>query len=299
MKEQEVNLAIPNLVHPLTFYRAFFKSGYFIQFAKDAGYNKIEWHPLQGLAREVLAKHASALGFLKPHLSSAHVHIHPEATFWSVILRKQDPLRPFQKMRLHNLAWVDSKQAVKAIHRLERAFRGNLPVVVYPPFQENPQAHSVYENPMLQPHPPAFEDKSNADQIVESVIQGIYSGVWLDLYHMREKTSDGTKPLMPWTQSIPKLAPYVKGVHFQVGRTEYVDSTIRSQEELKDIFAQYPKMNTEIIQMLKVLKDSGFEGPIIVEVPATALVKLFGLETLTLENLKNRHRTIVEYVKSI
>lgn len=298
--QQKISFSMDNLIHPLTARRATFHSDYYIRFAKGAGYDGIEWSPLRGPSAEILgAPDPLIIASLDRNVTSAHTHIHPSATLWSVISRRRDPLRPFQRMRIHNLAFADSKTAVRAIHQLENLLHNNLPVATYPPVRGDFYAYGEYKNPMLQPHPPVFEDKRTAKDIAVDVKEGKYNGIWLDLYHMREQTADGTRPLMPWQDSIDTLLPFIKGVHFQVGRTEYADPNIDSPRELKTIFAQYPDMNTEAAQMLRMLKKGGFEGPIIVEVNASALAKIFGMKALRLDNLRQYHKQIIDYVKRI
>lgn len=304
----EVSLSTADLAHPLIPYSIILPNRWTLNWAEKTGYDKVEWLPLIGPELEVRVKRMQTLGQLfKDRLSSAHVKFDPEATLFRVLTRRKNPLVPGEKLGFFDLAFADTKHAEKSLQKLEQVFDGKLPVVTYLPFQGRPDYHGKYQTPVVQPHIPFGEDKkTTAYEIVRLVEEGKYAGIWLDLYHIREATRNGERPFAPWQKTIETMLPYIKGVHFQAGRTVYADPEINSMGELKAIFGNHPNYNTELGRMLRMLKEGGFSGPVVVEITLESLIKIAGFKKvlgnpfdLRLENLQELHREIIDYIKRV
>lgn len=257
-----------------------------IKWTEHTGADKMEWiaagkGPL-GPTQEVLVKPVAALQkIFGERLGGGHVIFNPYATVWNILERRQDPLRPNEKIAVYNMLLSKQEISEEALHKLNEVNKGNFPVVVYPRFKGR-NIFGQYLNMRYQTHPAVFNDYSNADGIVRSVENGEYSGVCVDLYHFQEATDRGfrsfgaTESELKRTLETFQKHGVLKELHVQPGRREHVDKRIGSDNDLFSIFdGSYGK--SQLGRFLTFLvRDLGFMGPYTLEIDPRSLVKIYG-----------------------
>lgn len=100
-------------------------------------------------------------------------------------------------------------------------------------------------------------------------------GAWLclDTHHWRADEEDERLP--HWRQAWPQLLPYVREVHVCAGRDDVTSSNRveNTASELQDLLGIGPK--TELREMLRWIAASGWRGPVVAEIPATAIARIY------------------------
>ncbi|MDO8551750.1 MAG: hypothetical protein Q7S03_03685 [bacterium] len=275
-----------------------------IIWARDAGYQSVEFHSFRAAAQEVLKQDIEIVASLDK-IKSGHVIFNPYATVWKVLARKQDPLRPGRKLDFYNLALASNKTAMKALHKLEEKVSGKFPVVTYPFEESGENPYGKYKTPLLQTHPSVFNDERTAEILTMLVKLGIYSGVVWDTVHALEATESGHRPLGDYRDSLVKLleAGVIKEVHMQLGRTVHLDPFIDNLRWLKDATGESPRYNNDLGQMLRIVKEHDPSIPIVIEVQISGLIqtgmlKLTDLLDPKLEAVAKIHQQLVHYAKA-
>lgn len=276
----------------------------YITWAKETGYDSLEFHALRRVVNDILRMPEAELK-TKTEIKSGHVIFNPYATIQSVLLRKKDPLRPGERLAFYNLFLAENEQAQRALHKLEKVFRGNFPVVTYPYEPGGTKPFGEYDTPLLQTHPSVFNDKSRAEDFIKRVKNGEYAGVVWDTYHALEATKTGERPLADWKRALSTLldAGVVKEVHVQAGRIHHNDPSVPSLEWLQGMTGPNPKYNSELGQMIKMVKEANLTIAFVVEIAITSLVKA-GLVKQTslifgLNEVKEVHQELIDYIKRV
>ncbi|MDO8657723.1 MAG: hypothetical protein Q7K55_03210 [Candidatus Levybacteria bacterium] len=266
-----------------------------VNWAEKAGADQIEWiaaGPVTdrlpiGPTHDVLIKPVAALQqILGKRLGQGHVIFNPYATFWGIIGRRQDPLRPSEPIAAYNLVLSNEKASKRALKKLEIVKNGKFPIVVYPPFNgKDIQEH--YKESYIQTHPAFFNDTRKAEEIIKAIHAGTYSKVCVDTYHFQEATNRGIRPFGKTEKELfETLEKFYKAgvlgeVHVQPGRIISLDKTLETDDDLKGIFGENPSYNTQLGRMLKFLiHDLGFLGPYTIEIDPRALISIYGKKIL-------------------
>ena len=120
----------------------------------------------------------------------------------------------------------------------------------------------------------------------------------LDLFHIRRQVSQGFQTQFgPWQEVIPILLTNTREIHLGIGRSDF-HGTFDSMQELRDIYSGERK--TEIISMLELIRDSGWNGAIVTEIPATSVKSLIsGSRIATPAMLIIAHKQVVANLKAI
>ncbi|KKR81430.1 MAG: hypothetical protein UU73_C0001G0090 [Candidatus Daviesbacteria bacterium GW2011_GWA1_41_61] len=236
---------------------------------------------------------------------SGHVIFNPYATLGSVLKRKEDPLRPGEKLSFYNLLLAENAQAQKALHSLETAFRGNFPVVTYNYKVNGRKMYGNFRQPLLQTHPAVFNDESNAGDLIRQVQSQAAAGIVYDCYHAQEATKSGNRPLGDWKKSLGAFleAGVLKEVHVQAGRVPHNDPTVPSFAWLREMVGTNPNYNTELGQMIRMVKDAAPQTPFVVEITFDGLIKA-GIVPATsvlgrLHHFQDAYKELAHYVRSV
>ncbi|OGE27415.1 hypothetical protein A2867_02530 [Candidatus Daviesbacteria bacterium RIFCSPHIGHO2_01_FULL_40_11] len=244
-------------------------------------------------------------------IRSGHVLFNPFSsslpeTLWAVLSGKQDPIRPKEKFNPLVLAFAEGPRTSLALHKLENAKASeDFFIVVYPYKSTRRNPFGTYRKTLIQTHPEAFNDASDAQDFIADINAGRSTGMVWDTYQALGATDSGLRPLQPWEESLPKLleAGVVKEVHIQAGRTVYIDCTIPSMTWLRNM-AGTPNHNTELGKMIRMVKASNPKIPFVVEVTLDGLVaaRLINKTDLLDPNLgkaKKVYRALADFIKLV
>lgn len=302
--ETEVRVSYSSLINPCRpDITLLWNNKRFVSWAKETGYQGLEFLPLRGTARDVIRNPINVLSNL-PEIKSGHVFYNPYATLWAICTRKPDPLRPGSKLAFYNIGMADAQTGQDALHKLEKAF-SEFPVVTYPYETEKGNPYGEYDNPWLQTHPAVFNDESDENDLIRLVKSGKYKGVVWDTFHALEQTSSGKRPLFNWNKSLGKLleAGVVKEIHVQAARATEKYGKIPDLNWARDLTGEYPKYNNELGQMIKLVKKIDPNIPFTVEITPQALYKAGILKPeailRTAGDLQTIHREIIDYIKRV
>lgn len=303
-KEAEVRLSYNSLIHPgrpdITL---LWPNKLFINWAKQTGYEGVEFLPLRGAAHDVLHCPVRVISAL-PEIRTGHVFYNPYATLWSVLKREPDPLRPGTKLAFYNIGMAEPTIGRKALYRLEGVFR-DFPVVSYPYHKDNLYPYGFYKQTWLQTHPAVFDDESDAENLIKLVHTGTYKGIVWDTFHALEKTASGKRPLADWKKSLGKLleAGVVREIHVQAARATEKYGKVPDLEWARDLTGTNPNYNNELGQMIKLVKSFDADIPFVVEISPQGLFNAGILKPSrllrTTGDLQNVHREIIDYIKRV
>lgn len=179
----------------------------------------------------------------------------------------------------------------KSFDYLERidAKAGGIPVVLY---QETPVEvirGSTIKNKQIQTDPAvciAWDVNSASEYLDEVSRRGFTDesgnpGIVIDTHHIRHRDVETGQenPLADWKESIPILLPYTREIHLGVGRWDFglVDHE-KLEDELVDLLND-GENNTEVVQMLRLVAESGWNGLIIIEMRPSFVKKYIRSES--------------------
>jgi len=303
-KEAEVRLSYNSLIHPgrpdITL---LWPNKRFISWARETGYQGVEFLPLRGAARDILKMPVQIISSL-PEIKTGHVVYNPYATLWSVVKREPDPLRPGTKLALYNIGMADPEVGKKALHRLEEAF-ATFPVVTYPYTQNGLRPYGEYRELWLQTHPAVFNDTSDTAYLIRLIKRGEYDGVVWDTFHALEETQWGSRPLANWRTDLARLLEVgaIREIHVQAARATEKYGKVPDLEWAKDLTGTNPNYNNELGQMIKLVKSFDVDIPFVVEISPQGLFNTGILKPSTIlrttGDLQNIHREIIDYIKRV
>jgi hypothetical protein len=301
--ETEVRLSYNSLINQFRpDISLLWKNSRFSDWARETGYSGTEFLPLRGAARDILNSPVEVISSL-PDIKSGHVHYNPYATFWSVLKRREDPLRPGTRLAYYNFFMADSDKAKMVLHELE-IHKKNLPVVTYPYRPKDGEDYGTYYYPWLQLHPAVFNDKSDVADIICLVKQGCYEGIVWDTFHASEQTADGSSPFVEWKEALSSFlkAGVVKEIHIQAARVTERYAKVPDFKWAREL-AGDRNSKSRIGKLIKMVKEYDPKIPFVVEISPFGLYKAGLIKPSTLfstsEDLKIVHRKIIEYIKNI
>lgn len=264
--------------------------------AKNSGYSGIEYFPFR-IPHIQVRTGMLTRGALNS-INSAHQSFRTEKTLTEV--------RRHPNPRLAAQAFVTMPEkfvSLQDLEKLQRTFKGEFPVVVYPPNEWMNETRSAIfdrlENKLIQPAPEllgAWGINSVEEFMAESKKRGYE--LCLDLYHIRRRVTQGFQTQFgQWQDVLPVLLPQTREIHLGVGRADF-QSSFDSMLELRDIYVG--DRMTDIIPMLEMVRDSGWIGPIVTEIPAIAAKNLVSDSKITSPSLLVKtHKQIVDNLRSI
>lgn len=277
-------------------------NSHYRQWAQEAGFDSVEFHALKGATRDVIRTPLHVLEQWTD-VRSGHVIFNPYSTLGSVLKRQEDPLRPGKKLDVYNLLLAKNTQAQKVLYKLEDAFRGSFPVVTYNYEVDGSTPYGKYRQPLLQTHPAVFNDESTAEDLVQLVKNGTAVGIVWDCYHALEATSSGKRPFEDWKKSLSTLleAGVLKEVHVQAGRVHHNDPSVPSFIWLREMVGTNPNYNSELGQMIRMVKQAVPDVPFVAEITFNSLIKAEIIPKTSvlgrLHHFQDVYKEIADYIK--
>lgn len=289
--ETTVNFSMQNLVDTSTLWALLAPIETFTNISKSAGYQGVEYFPYRIPHTQVRTGLLSKESLRQ--IDSAHQSFRTEKNLGEV---KKHP-RPILALKAF-ITMPEKVASLTDLKILQRKLGKLLPVIVYPQNEwageTRPAIFDTLVNKLIQPAPELI---STLGQNMEKADQLGYK-LCLDLFHIRRKVTQGfSTQFRPWQEMLPLLLPQTKEIHLAVGRQDF-EGSFDSMAELVDLY--YGTRRTDIIPMLELIHRSGWQGPIVTEIPANSITKLAGVsEILTPTVLVNKHRVIADNVRSI
>lgn len=152
---------------------------------------------------------------------------------------------------------------------------------------------------LVQPEPKAIQalgvTTNDPQELCEAAAErGL--GICLDTFHARR---GGHSILtLPWQRSFEVYLPYTKEIHFSLGRYDMGNCGIETMQELRDLLEGTAK--TDARRMLFWLRDHGWSGPIVLEIPAKAIGISINSPAFTKpRKIIDAHRRVVDTMRSI
>lgn len=287
----EVSFSMQNMVDVSTLWAFIAPVEMYSAVAKRAGYSGIEYFPFRVPHIQVRTGLITN-GALKS-ITSAHQSFRTEKTL------KEVRNHPNPKLAAQAYVTMPEKFAsLKDLEKLQKELGHKLPVVVYPPnewmSETRPAIFNKLANKLIQPAPELIEALG---QNMEKADKFGYK-LCLDLFHIRRNvTQIFESQFGRWQDVLPVLLPKTKEIRLDVGRND-LNGPFDSMQELKDIYSNERK--TDIVPMLEAIRDFGWTGPIVTEIPATSAKNLISNAKLATPSMIVRvHSQIVENIKNI
>lgn len=262
----EVDSSVGNLFDKSILYTASWPVGAFVDTVKESGYRGLEWHLLRGIVAGVQMKAGLVSQYSKDAILSLHQSYRSENSWkeaWG------HPNRSLATMSY--ILLPERVSSINELEQLQRVVGKELPVVLYPPNpEEESGTHRHFAEKTFQPTPEVmhrWQVKTPEELVAEAYKRG-YTGLCIDLFHMRALHVDGVG-LNPWQETLPQLLPHTQEIHVAAGRVDIKQSHIDTEQELKDLLNS--KGNTELLRMLKAIRESRWTGRVVTEIPAVAL----------------------------
>lgn len=294
----EVNVSAMSLFDKSTLYTAFLPMGSLVNIAKESGYGGFEWHPLRGTVSGLQVNS----GLIGKDSKDAIVSLHQS---WRSEKSLAEALK-HPNRSLATIAYVILPERIASLNDLEhlqKVLGKKLPVVLYPslPDEESGTERDFGEK-IFQPYADIMArwGVKTVDELISEAYKRGYTGFAIDLFHMRRPNIDGVG-LNPWQETLPQLLPHTKEVHISAGRTDlhYVKGMPDTESELKGLLDS--KGDTELLQMLRAIRESGWKGRVVTEIPAIALHQLRreAGQSSSIKTLIQDHRKIVGNIQDI
>ncbi len=268
--------------------------GTVVKLAQKAGHHGVEYFPwrLADLqVRSGLVSDKTLEG-----ITSAHQSFRSEKS-WREIKAHPNPKLALQ-------AYMTTAERIDSLKSLQKLQHKDcsLPLVIYPYHewlgeQQYPLFASLY-NKLVQAAPELLDRwHVKAENLGSEAQNRDYSGLVIDLFHLRRLPIQGfTTQFERWQEALPKLLPFTKEIHLGVDRDDMVGS-IDSMAELKDLY--HGDRNTEIVNMLEMIKREGKANYIVTEIPAQGIARLSGNTILTPTDWVKAHHKIVQNLQEI
>jgi len=241
-----------------------------IEIANASGLDGVElWpqriRPLYEIATDSISKE-ELLGILSAHQS-------PRERIRSFRALKVAFFLPHRDKSFDYLEKIDTKT-------------GGIPVVLYQETPEKVIRNSTIKNKQIQTDPSAsiaWNANSASEYLDQASRRGFTDGsgnpgIVIDTHHIRhlDVRTGQENPLADWKESIPIFLPYTGEIHLGVGRWDFgsVDpKTLR--EEMIDLL-NGGENNTEVVQMLRLIAESGWNGLLIIEMRPSFVKEYLG-----------------------
>lgn len=173
-------------------------------------------------------------------------------------------------------------QVNASLSYLEMAHRalGDIPVVLLSHTPEAYMEKSSFTRRGIQPNPEVCKEwgVQNAEQFVEAAAKRKFTGVVLDTHHIRRPHSQTGEPnpFADWQTSLPLLLEHTQELHIGIGRNnDWHTNEGQVREEALDLLTGGNK-NTEIVQMLHMIAQTGWGGLIVIEMRPSVYRDIMG-----------------------
>lgn len=262
-------------------------ASFYMDQARNAGYEGIEWHPLRN---STIAGIQTNTGLLlaqdeKDYIRSAH-------QTWRTQRSIAEALRhPNKAIALGSYAlFTEADDSLRAIEDLQIKLGRKLPTVVYPELEATRDFWD-FETKTFQPKKSVMEAlgaKDIPDMIEKAKAMG-FTGITADIHHMLD--------LGAWQDVLPQILPFTTEIHIAVGRVDGLNVDPQTMTKLEDLY--FGRRGSEIYQILEMIKNSGWTGMVVTEIPAAALRELRAKnkDRITSADFVEDHRKIVDNLK--
>lgn len=251
-----------------------------------AGYDGLQWN----MIRRTLAGFQLNHGFFGRKIAEGIVSLRQSTRgeqTWNETLHHESPINAIQTR-----IFMDYRDdSIDRIRRLSRRFQKQTPaqplkpVDLYPVDRPDQRSGTELANPRrliltaevlqdwnIQPIGEDFVDFANR-LVAEAKARG-YDALSLDFFHMRDTPPEGPNHLQNWRQTLPALLATgaVEEIVVSLGRIDRMSragniDTIGEARSLLGIDSQ----DTEIMHMLDVVRESGWQGDVLVQIPPSGL----------------------------
>ncbi len=292
-----VSCAFVNLFDKSLIYTAGWPISRFVKTIKDAGYSGIEWHPMRGIYSGIQMQMGLITDADKISITSLHQSYRSEK---SILESWQHPNRSLALLSYFLLP--ERVSSLNDLLRVQKVVGKQLPAVLYPTKDNEFSGTSLpFSEKLFQPTPEVMADWStnNLDEFIMQSRRLGYTGICLDLFHIRAKNI-GHFGFNPWENTLQTLFELdrVPELHLAAARSDMGTSHIDTIKELQSLLD--PKQDSEIIRMLQSIRDFGWKGNIVTEIPAAVLNQISSSGSfLSTSRLIDNHKRIVDRVKNI
>lgn len=291
----EINSSLLSLFDTSMLYTAFWPMYAFADTVYEAGYEGLEWHPVRGLRAGIDIKTGMAKTEDLQAIKSLHQSYRNEKSLNEVWNHSHRTLAAFAYLLLPER--VDS---LKDLEFIQESVGKELPVVLYDPHDgEKSGTNLGFPEKLIQPAPNLYEKWDAAlltKEFLEKLYQKGYTGLCLDLYHMR--ATNDRFGYTKWEDALPILLPHTKEIHVSAGRVDQDQPHIDTISELLDLI--YGRTDRGLLKMLAEVKKMGWHGKVVTEIPASAIHRLNpDSKFLDTKSLIWYHKRIVENIQNV
>lgn len=287
-----VSSSVGNFFDTSTLYTLAWPVEKFATTAERSGYSGLEWHPLR-LLSGLQIKSGLLTRQGRDAITSGHQSFRSEKSLreaWN---------HPNRLLAVASYGVLPERvKSLDDLEQLQKAVGKRLSMVLYPEYEgEESGTDRPFAQKTFQPTPEVMQrwDVNTPEELIREMYRRGYTGLCLDLYHFR---GEGAVNLLPWQETLPKLLPHTTEIHVSAGRVDMPTDTIDTNAELKDLLDGTNK--TELPQILQTIKDVGWNGYVVTEIPAAAIHFLdrHG-RFIPPSTLEGRHRAITSTIKGI
>src|SRR3989344_864009 len=291
----EVDSSVGNLFDKSTLYTVAWPMGKLVDTIKEAGYRGIEWHPLR-----IVAGAQMNAGLICKDDKDAIVSLHQSYRSEKNLLEAWR----HQNRALALMSYVLLPERVSSLQKLEKlqgVLGKALPIVLYPSnLGEESGTDRSFAEKIFQPTSEIMYrwDVRGVDDLIEESRKRGYDGLCLDLFLMREKDIEGFG-FNPWQEILPQLLPYTKELQVSAGRGDIPQEHIDTYQELENLLTD--KGDSELTEMLEVIRSSGWKGRVVTEIPGASLheIRKKNGNFTSMKDLIEDHKKIVGNIQDI
>jgi len=298
-KKTEINFSMQNLLDETILGAVFAASSpieLHVALAKRAGYQGVEFFPFIIPDIQIRTRLYDPSVFLDS-VRSAHQSWRSEKTFGEV--RKH----PRPQAALFAYVTIEEKVAsLKTLKRLQDILGESLPMVVFPVDEwrgeRGNETFIQLKRKLVQPTPELLRlwKVRTPEEFWQKARSMGFSGICLDLYHIRRLPVEGEVGFGHWSEVVPSFLPFTREIHLGVGRRDF--RGVDSQKELEDLYTGEGK--TDISKILELIKNNRWKGPVVTEIPVVGIRDLLGINRfVTPQEIVRVHQRIVENLKGM
>ena len=281
---------------PATIYLALAPIESHIRIARESGVSGIEFLPTHVAHLQLSA------GAISPHVRheilSAHQSFRGEISVGDILRR--DTTRAKLIAAASFFLLTEQYASLADVKKLRQILGKDIHAVAYPPSSErradlysgvrtDPRLERV-GNLIFQPSARHIADWKNDPEKINNFLQnGGWSGLCLDLFHMREGNN------IPWQSYLELLLMFTKEIHVAAGRLDSSQTGIDTVAELKALFLG--DRNTEMSRILEAVGKTGWKGIVVTETPLYSLQLRRML--ISPHDFADAHRRISQTIKGL
>ncbi len=288
VRKMELDAAVLNFLGLATIYTTLLPIDAFVDLASESGYQGLEYHPLKWIPG-ISINHGRISEPDK--IRSVHEGFRGQKTILDAL---KHPNKALAIQAIMMLPYGPT--SVEELNKLQEIVGRKLDIVLYPKDSSSEEVqlgrHTDFGENTYQPTRDVMKmwGVKTIDEMLRKGESLGYTGITYDTAHSRT--------LSPWQEHLPDLLErgIVKEIHLSAGRIDMgYDNAIA---ELSDLL--FGTRHTELLQMLQTIKDSGWQGRVVTEIPIGAIkvLKKRG-PIITPKQMMDDHRRIVDNASAI